>query len=160
MGLKIGRFLGNVAKGVISATPAGRIINAVAPSLLAPSTGGGGGTSLVPGLTPSVLTGVPRLGAGPGTSVVPVSGRVSPLGTVGMCPTDIVYTKAGQPRRYRLKKGGGCTWHKRPTMNVMNPRAASHAIARLKGARKLLQRIERSMPHRASHAKPKRCGCK
>jgi hypothetical protein len=37
---------------------------------------------------------------------------------------------------------------RRPRMNVMNSHAARRAVRRLRGALKLLHRIERTMPHR------------
>lgn len=112
----------------------------------------------------------PALSGGPGTSLVRpgggggVVGRVSPLGTVGTCPTEIVYTKSGHARRYRLKKGGGCTWHKRPSMNVLNPHAAHKAITRIKGAMHMLHQIQAQLPKRhtrgASARRGKSCGCR
>jgi hypothetical protein len=53
-----------------------------------------------------------------------------------------LYTKKGTPRRTRRD---GMPYAV-PRMNPMNPRAARRAIRRVRGARKLLQRIERSLP--------------
>lgn len=146
------RFAGNVIGG-----PAGMGLRAI---------GGSGAPRVLPGgAAPSFsLSQAPQLGGGPGTSLVrpgggPVTGRISPLGTVGTCPTEIVYTKSGHARRYRLKKGGGCTWHKRPTMNPMNPHAAGRAITRIKAARTLLHRIESGLPKRHASGGKKSCGC-
>lgn len=61
------------------------------------------------------------------------------------------YNKNGTPRRTR-KDGMP---YAVPRMNPMNPRAARRAIRRIRGARKLLQRIERSLP-RARAAAPRR----
>lgn len=58
------------------------------------------------------------------------------------------YTKRGAPRRIRRD---GMPYAV-PRMNPMNPRAARRAIRRIRGARKLLQRIERSLPKARSHA--------
>lgn len=62
------------------------------------------------------------------------------------------YTKKGTPRQ-TTKSGRP---RKRPHMNPMNPRAAHRAIRRIRGARKLLQRIERSLPKARSHSRPTR----
>jgi hypothetical protein len=62
------------------------------------------------------------------------------------------YTKKGTPRR---TKANGQPY-KRPSMNPMNPRAARRAIRRIRGARKLLQRIERSLPKARTHSRPVR----
>jgi hypothetical protein len=53
-----------------------------------------------------------------------------------------LYTKRGTPRRTRRD---GMPYAV-PRMNPMNVRAARRAITRIRGARKLLQRIERSLP--------------
>lgn len=63
---------------------------------------------------------------------------------------------------YYLARGGGDdsgvdfaldsdtgAMRRRPRMNVMNSHAARRAVRRLRGALKLLHRIERTMPHRA-----------
>ena len=52
------------------------------------------------------------------------------------------YNKNGTLRR--IRKNG--MPYAIPRMNPMNPRAARRAIRRIRGARKLLQRIERSLP--------------
>jgi hypothetical protein len=53
-----------------------------------------------------------------------------------------LYTKKGTPRRVRRD---GMPYAV-PRMNPMNANAARRAIRRIRGARKLLQRIERSLP--------------
>lgn len=58
-----------------------------------------------------------------------------------------LYTKKGQPRR--VKRDG--TPYAAPRMNPMNVRAARRAVRRIRGARKLLQRIERSLPKQTVH---------
>lgn len=58
------------------------------------------------------------------------------------------HTKAGKPRKWRQTKNGGCTWHKKPSVNAMNPHAARRAIHRITKARKLLMHIERALPSR------------
>jgi len=53
-----------------------------------------------------------------------------------------LFTKKGTPRRI---KANGMPYAV-PRMNPMNYRAARRAVTRIRGARKLLQRIERSLP--------------
>jgi hypothetical protein len=62
-----------------------------------------------------------------------------------------LYNKNGTPRR--LKQNGEP--YAIPHMNPMNPRAARRAVVRIRGARKLLQRIERSLPTRTVHRRTK-----
>ena len=62
------------------------------------------------------------------------------------------YTKKGTLRR--VTRNG--VPYKPPHMNPMNPRAARRAIRRIRGARKLLQRIERSLPKARTHRAPPR----
>jgi hypothetical protein len=62
-----------------------------------------------------------------------------------------LYNKNGTPRR--VKKNGEP--YAIPHMNPMNPRAARRAVVRIRGARKLLQRIERSLPTRTVHRRTK-----
>lgn len=162
----IAKIGGKILGGVIKATPIGGIVSTAVdigrgllsrPAAQSAQPGG----AMIPQVAPPGPLAAPRMLQAPGGGGGVAVARVSPLGTVGVCPTEIVYTKAGQPRRYRLKKGGGCTWHKKPTMNVMNPRAAGRAISRIKGARNLLKRIESGLPVRkARSAAGKRCGCK
>lgn len=62
-----------------------------------------------------------------------------------------LYNKNGTPRR--TKRNGEP--YAIPHMNPMNPRAARRAVIRIRGARKLLQRIERSLPTRTVHRRTK-----
>lgn len=127
-----GKLVGTVAR----ATPIGGIISTAA--------------SLIPRSTPAppVLQAMPTRTslAGPGTAV---AGRVSPLGTVGICGPGM-----------RLKKDGGCTNRKRPHMNVANQRAARRAITRISGVRKLLRSIEVALPKSRLKPAGKKCGCR
>lgn len=141
------KFVGGAIKGGISSfitggNPIGGAISGGVRSLLTPSTAQPVLTSTFPGGAPRLL------GPGPGTAVV---GTRSPLGTVGVCGPGM-----------RLKKDGGCTNRKRPTMNPMNRRAANRAINRIKGARRILHQIEISLPKRKATGGPRRkgCGCK
>lgn len=141
------KFVGGAIKGGVSSfitggNPIAGAVTGGVRSLLTPST-----------QQPAVLQQFPggaqqpaRL-QGPGTAVA----RISPLGTVGVCGPGM-----------RLKKDGGCTSRKRPTMNPMNRRAANRAINRIKGARRILHQIEISLPKRkaTSGGRRKGCGCK
>jgi len=92
--------------------------------------------SLVP--IPSMPTLVP---SGPGGTF----GGSGATGSYSAAPAWAVrrlYTKKGTPRRIRRDGQPYAV----PRMNAMNVRAARRAIRRIRGARKLLQRIERSLP--------------
>lgn len=104
---------------------------------------GGGATP-----APPVLGAFPSRSMGaPGTAV---AGRYSPLGTPGVCGPGM-----------RLKKDGGCTNRKRPTMNPGNAKAARRAITRISSARRLLRTIEQALPKsRLKVAPGKKCGCR
>lgn len=62
------------------------------------------------------------------------------------------YNKNGTLRR--IKKNGEP--YAIPRMNPMNPRAARRAIRRIRGARKLLMRIERSLPRARARTSSRR----
>lgn len=57
------------------------------------------------------------------------------------------------PRGYHLAKDGSGRVVRNRRMNYGNARAARRAIRRIKGARKLLQDIEKQMPRRAVRAR-------
>jgi hypothetical protein len=98
------------------------------------------GGAMAPSRPVLTLTGTPATLAtrGPGGQV-PQPGiagtvhRLVPGGSTGMG----YYNKKGE-----FIEG------KRPTMNIGNAHAARRAVRRLKGVRKMLQNIEREMPHR------------
>lgn len=71
-----------------------------------------------------------------------ITGPLSPAG--GACPTGFHLDK-----RTRSK----CVRNRR--MNPLNGRAASRAIRRIKGARKMLQKIERGLPRAKARATPR-----
>lgn len=70
-----------------------------------------------------------------GRVVAPQVFNVGPGSAAGACP-----------RGYHLDKKTRSYCVKNRRMNVLNGRAASRAIRRIKGARKMLMRIERQMP--------------
>lgn len=61
------------------------------------------------------------------------------------------------PKGYHISKRTGKVVRNR-RMNVCNPRAARRAIRRVKGARKMLQQIEKQLPHRTVHSRAPRGG--
>lgn len=98
---------------------------------------------------------------GPG-GVIPTPGfqgavqRFLPGGASGYTTAACV-TKDGRPRR--MRRDGKC-W-KRPAMNPGNMKAAGRAVRRITAARKMLRRLEASMPKVAARSGgKKRCGCK
>jgi len=129
----IGKAIGGVAKAAFNATPIGSAVSTIS-GLLSP-------TSRAPAVSVATrtLVGTPvTLSQGPGRGVpepgiTGVVHRMVPGGSSG--------------RGYYNKKG---EWKegKRPTMNVSNSSAARRAVRRIKGARHLLQSIEREMPHK------------
>jgi hypothetical protein len=149
----IGKVIGGVAKTAVSFVTGGPIAAAsTAVSQFIPRA------SPVLQSAPLALPGggvqvrLPQFSAGSGGVQFAGGGFSVGGGGGGTC-----MTKDGRPRRVR--RDGKC--YKRPSMNPLNPRAARRAITRIKGARKILQAIEREMPHRKA-AGPKRrsCGCK
>lgn len=94
------------------------------------------------------LPGLPAIGqafqppAGPGTTRLRriAAGQVVP-GAQGLCPVGFHPIK--QAGKFG-PAGSYCVRNRR--MNVLNGRAASRAIRRIRGARKMLMRIERQLP--------------
>jgi hypothetical protein len=80
-----------------------------------------------------VLTGRTAAAAGAGVLV----GQLLPDGSAGACPSGFHMAKDGSGRCVRNRR-----------MNFGNARAARRSVRRLKGARKLLQDIEKMMPRR------------
>lgn len=88
-----------------------------------------------------VLTGRTAAAAGAGV----LAGQLlAPDGSTGACPSGFHLAKDGSGRCVRNRR-----------MNFGNARAARRSVRRLKGARKLLQDIERMMPRRPA-ARPRR----
>jgi 2-hydroxychromene-2-carboxylate isomerase len=79
----------------------------------------------------------------PGGALVSNTGsRLQTTQAMGGYSTRRAFTKRGTPRRIRRDGQPYAI----PRMNPMNYRAARRAVTRIRGARKLLQRIERSLP--------------
>lgn len=134
-----------------------------------------GGTSAIPGLSSQTGTfsasGLVRqsaFGGSPPSSIVPaLYGGAGSTGTFMPTPGGSMtlapgYSPMAMYHRFYTKKGTlrrvtrtGVPY-KAPHMNPMNPRAARRAIRRIRGARKLLQRIERSLPKARTHRAPPR----
>jgi hypothetical protein len=86
---------------------------------------------------------IPALVApGGGYSGGGATGSWTPAAGTPMWAYRRLYTKKGTPRRTRRD---GMPYAV-PRMNPMNVRAARRAVRRIRGARKLLQRIERTLP--------------
>jgi len=104
----------------------------------------------------SPQVGVPNISLGGGPPLVPVRGSV-PLPITG--PASLI----GRALGAEVACGTGfhpdkktrtrCVRNRR--MNPLNGRAASRAIRRIKGARKMLQKIERSLPRAKARAVPR-----
>lgn len=74
---------------------------------------------------------------------------ITPLAGGG--PT-ITLTPEGEKMVAQTRRQFGDRAHRRRHINPMNLKAARRAISRIRGAHKLLERIERSLPHvRSSH---------
>jgi len=89
----------------------------------------------LPRTIPTLAPSVPMGGGG-------ATGSWTPAAQMPTWAYHRLYTKKGTPRRTRAD---GMPYAA-PRMNPMNVRAARRAIRRIRGARKLLQRIERSLP--------------
>lgn len=86
------------------------------------------------GTTPAILT-----------RKIPPGQRQAIIAAGGGCPQGFHPAKDGSGRCVRNRR-----------MNVMNPRAARRAIRRIKGARKMLQSIERQLPKQRTRSRPVR----
>ena len=94
------------------------------------------------------LGGVPPLVPVRGSVPLPITGPASLVGNIlgaeVACPTGFHPDKKTRSRCVRNRR-----------MNPLNGRAASRAIRRIKGARKMLQKIERSLPRAKARAVPR-----
>jgi hypothetical protein len=107
---------------------------------------------------PSTNLGFPDWGSqiigaftGPGSGIANAA-----MGALGFAPSGGVYRtpciyqlKSGAQKHGHVALSGKCVPNRR--MNPMNVRAARRAIRRVKGARRILQRIERALPRARTH---------
>ena len=108
----------------------------------------------IPGRLPPTIPPIPRLPRGGGglprggfprlPPILPIPGLDFGGGATGGCPAGFHLAKDGSGRCVRNRR-----------MNVMNPRAAKRAIRRIKGARKMLQQIERQLPKQRVRSAPR-----
>jgi hypothetical protein len=137
LGKGILRTAGTVVGGIVRSNP---VVTAVTTAAGVARGFGGGAPQMPGGAMPQREGGI--------TGMVH---RVVPGGASGYVDS------RGRP--VRIRKDGKP--YKRPSMNVLNGKAANRAIRRITGARHMLQAIERQMPHRKAAAPAgKRCGCK
>jgi hypothetical protein len=160
----VGSFLkktvGGALGGFITGGPAGAVLGGAAGAFGGGSSSSmvnyGGGLVAMPGTGGSTGN---RLPAPTGFNWSP-QGPMNQLGFTGTTAVSTspgtgysyrrMYTKKGTPRR--IKRNGQP--YAIPRLNPMNPRAARRAVVRIRGARKLLQRIERSLPRATQRRRP------
>lgn len=132
LGGPVGAAIGGAVGGIISPQP-----SQVAAQIPIPRSARPGLQTFVPPPPPSLP------GAGqvePAMSKVPqIARRAQPLVTE-------VLTGQACPKGYHLDKKTRSYCVKNRRMNPLNGRAAMRAIRRIKGARRMLQKIERSLP--------------
>lgn len=134
----VGAAIGSSIGGVVNqASQANQIQRAQAAQMAAFSPSFGGAPITLNGMPPPVpvAQGVPGFPM-PQQNVLPSAG--------GACPTGWHMDKRTRSRCVRNRR-----------MNPLNGRAASRAIRRIKGARKMLQKIERSLPRAKARAVPR-----
>lgn len=154
---KISKFAGRLAKnpmiqaGIGAAFPGvGTLATRVASGLLNQPSAQSLQTPW--GTMPSTLPTYGGFSTGGGFPTLPAATRAA-------TNMPAVVSSTGCPPGYHLNKQDGkygpkgtyCVKNRR--MNVLNGRAAMRSIKRLKGARKMLQQIERNMPHRTVRAR-------
>lgn len=152
---KIGKFVGRIAKNPITQVaanlvPGGGIASRVlggltqttraAATLAVPAAIGGVGfevgSALASRATRPQLPALPGAGFTTGGSLATYQG--SSMGPQGPC---------GIPGYHYAKDGSGRLVKNR-RMNYLNPRAANRAVRRVKGAMKMLKKIEKQLPTR------------
>jgi len=135
-----GALMGGVG-GFLTGGPAGAIAGAVMGGM-----GSGGKQS-------SVMPGVGRISPIQGNNALSASGAVRSVVAIARSPVGRMVSRAA-PYVGAAAAVGGLLYdqfgnqvrRRRRRMNPMNARAARRAIRRIKGARKMLQNIERQLP--------------
>jgi len=146
----IAKAIGGVATGFLAGGPVGALIGgasaflptpkaAAAPSFTPAAFAATPVLSRVPPLLRSI-PGLPALPRIPGLPV-PIPGFGAAAG--GACPAGFHLDKRTRSRCVRNRR-----------MNPLNGRAAMRAIRRIKGARKMLQKIERQLPKTRTRRTP------
>lgn len=133
----------NTTLGILGTLQTLRNQGRTAPS---PMAGLGIGTALIASSQRAGAIGMPGTGmvGGFGTTVDGQSWEVDPRGKP--CgPSGYHLNRSNSPRGPK-----GSYWVRNRHMNPLNASAARRAIRRIKGARKMLQSIERSLPKRAA----------
>lgn len=134
------------------------VLRGIAPTLPGPLPGIIGGIiggqiqpiSPIPGIPP-MIGGLPV----PGGGRPPPLTRPLPRPPGGGLPIIPGVPGAACPAGFHPAKDGSGRCVRNRRMNVMNPRAARRAIRRIKGARKMLQSIERQLPKQRVRASPR-----
>jgi hypothetical protein len=103
---------------------------------------------------PRSLVGLPSSNVYSASPTVATGGYAGGGATGSWASPYLMGTNA-QGQTVRLKKDGR-PYKRYRSMNPMNVRAARRAIRRIKGARKLLQQIERQLPKQRVHNRPLR----
>lgn len=91
-----------------------------------------------------------------GAPTVPVAGQRLPPGVLANIPASGAGLGGACPMGFHLDKRTRSRCVRNRRMNPLNGRAATRAIRRIKGARKMLQKIERQLPRAKSRTAPRR----
>lgn len=110
----------------------------------------GGGPAGLPELG-RPMSGLPAVRGLPGQ--FPTPARLTRAVAPGAVRVGDVFSMGGCPAGFHPAKDGSGRCVRNRRMNVMNPRAARRAIRRIKGARKMLQSIERQLPKQRSRSR-------
>jgi hypothetical protein len=104
----------------------------------------------------SPQVGFPDLSLNGGAPSVPIAGQVLPPGMLANITGPLAPRNgAACPTGFHLDKRTRSKCVRNRRMNPLNGRAASRAIRRIKGARKMLQKIERGLPRAKARATPR-----
>jgi len=132
----------------------------------------GGASTLVASKAPQAPRAAPRPTVGPGGGgqrefltqaslgqppALPVLSRVPQLGQGAIRPPtrELAFSGGACPVGFHLDKRTRSFCVRNRRMNPLNGKAANRAIRRIKGARKMLQKIERQLPRAKARATPR-----
>lgn len=140
----IGGLVGGPAGAMIGQAVGGLIAPKPAPTMASFAT-----------TQPFFAPGIPQIGL-EGPPRVPVAQQLPP-GVLANITGPLAARPAGVcPVGFHVDKRTGTRCVRNRRMNVLNPRAATRAIRRVRGARKMLQKIERQLPKAKARATPHR----